>query len=107
MIDISADEEKEQKKKRKEESEATAVMNTNLTIRIGQVQELKVSMNFLDRIRSIIGDEEYATGAIRLMTCLPDPETYTTEVSSSEELVSTSQPSSMEDKEKEDEEDEL
>ena len=109
VIDIHADEEKEQKKKRKDASVATAVMNTNLTIRMGQMQELKESMNFLDRMRSIIGDEEYATRAIRLMSCLPDPETYTTEVTRSKELVTTSKATSMEDKEKEDEaeEDEL
>jgi hypothetical protein len=107
VIDIYADKEKEKKKKRKEASVATSVMNTNLTIRMGQMQELKESMNVLDRMRSIIGNGEYATRAISLMSCLPDPDTYTTEVTSSKELVTTSKPSSTEDKEKEDEEDEL
>jgi hypothetical protein len=62
-------------------------MNTNLTIRMGQMQELKESMNFLDRMRGIITDEEYTSRAKKLMACLPDPETYTTEVTSTKELV--------------------
>ena len=102
VIDINAEEEKQQKKKRKDASVASAVMNSNLSIQMGQMQELKESMNFLDRVRAIIGDEEYAARAMKFMSCLPDPATYTTEVTRSKELVTMSNPSSMEEEEKED-----
>ena len=39
-------------------------------------------MDFLDRIRSLIGEEEYSTRAKKLLYCLPDPETYKSEVTS-------------------------
>jgi hypothetical protein len=62
-------------------------MNTNLSIRMGQMQELNLSLNFLDRMRTIIGEDEYAARAKRLMSCLPDPETFRTEVINLEEPI--------------------
>ena len=76
VIDVDAEAEKEQKKKRKEATVATGRMNTNLAIRMGQMQELKESMNFLERMRPLIGEKELADKSIALMTCLPNPETY-------------------------------
>ena len=63
------------------------MINTNLTIQMGQMQELKESMNFLDRMRAIIGEEDYQNRAKNLMAFLPDPKTYTTEVTRSKELM--------------------
>jgi hypothetical protein len=81
VIDVDAECAKRQKVKRKEAETATAAMNTNLSIRMGQMQELNLSLNFLDRMRTIIGEDEYAaTRAKQLMSCLPDPETFRTEV---------------------------
>ena len=80
VIDVDAECAKRQKVKRKEAETATAAMNTNLSIRMGQMQELNLSLNFLDRMRTIIGEDEYAARAKRLMSCLPDPETFRTEV---------------------------
>jgi thymidine phosphorylase len=76
VIDVDAEAEKEQKKKRKEATVATGRMNTNLAIHMGQMQELKESMNFLERMRPLIGEKELADKSIALMTCLPNPETY-------------------------------
>ena len=80
IIDVSSS--KRKKDERKDASVATALMNTNLTIRMGQMQELKESMDFLDRMRSLIGEEEYSTRAKRLLRCLPDPATYKSDVTS-------------------------
>ena len=54
---------------------------------MGQMQGLKESMNSLDRMRAIIGEEDYQNRAKNLMAFLPDPKTYTTKVTSSEELM--------------------
>ena len=105
VIDVDAETEKRQKNKRKEASVATAVMNTNLTIRMGQMQELNESLNFLDRIRLVIGDEEYAARAKRLMSCLPDPETYKTEVVNTKIATIKSEPEEEKDNECDEEDD--
>jgi hypothetical protein len=62
---------------------ATGRMKTNLAIRMGQKQKLKESLNFLERMRPLIGAKEFANKSIALMTCLPNPETYMQEVTSS------------------------
>jgi hypothetical protein len=80
VIDVDAECAKRQKVKRKEAETVTAAMNTNLSIRMGQMQELNLSLNFLDCMRTIIGEDEYAARAKRLMSCLPDPETFRTVV---------------------------
>ena len=85
VIDVDAECAKRQKVQRKEAE--TAAMNTNLSIRMGQVQELNLSLNFLDRMRTIIGEDEYAARAKRLMSCLPSPETFRTEVINLEEPI--------------------
>ena len=78
----------------------TAVMNTNLTICMGQMQELKESLNFLDHICLVIGDEEYAAArAKRLMSCLLDPETYKTEVVNTKIATIKSEPEEEKDNE--------
>jgi hypothetical protein len=87
VVDVDAESEKAQTIIRKKASVTMHIMNSNLTIRMGQMQELKESMNFLDRMRGIIGDKVYTTRAKKLMACLPDPESYTTEVTSTKELV--------------------
>lgn len=80
IIDVDTELEKRQKNKRKDTSVATALMTTNLTIRMAQMQELNLSLNFLDRMRMLIGDDEYTSRAKKLMSCLPDPETFKMEV---------------------------
>jgi hypothetical protein len=87
VIDVDAEEEKEHKKKRKTSLFAANVMTSNLTIRMGQMQELKEALNFLDRMRPIIGDEEYAKLAKKYLSFLPDPATFTNEVTSSKDLA--------------------
>ena len=83
-------------------------MNTNLTICMGQMQELHESLNFLDHICLVIGDEEYAARAKRLMSCLPpDPETYKTEVVNTKIATIKSEPAEEEKDNEHDEEDEL
>jgi hypothetical protein len=87
VIDVDAEEEREQKRIRKNTMLVANVMTSNLTIRMGQMKELKEGWDFLDRMRVIIGEEEYATRAKKLLACMPDPETYTTEVTSSKDLA--------------------
>ena len=82
VIDVDAESNQREKNKRKEATVATTVMSTNLNIRMGQMQQLKESMDFLDRFKSIIGDEEYSARARKLLSCLPDPETFMAEVNS-------------------------
>jgi hypothetical protein len=82
VIDVDAEEELREKNKRKESTVASTVMNTNLNVRMGRMHELKESMDFLDRFKSIIGDKEYDARALKLLNALPDPETFCSEVSS-------------------------
>jgi thymidine phosphorylase len=106
VIDVDAEAEKEQKKKRKNATVVTGRMNTNLTIRMGQMHELKESMDFLERMRPLIGEKEFAAKAIVLMTCLPNPNTYRKEVTRSSFDVTASTIKSEPDEEEEDGEDE-
>ena len=81
------------KNKRKEASVVTAVMNTNLTICMGQMQELNKPLNFLDCICLVIGDEDYAARTKKLMpSSLPDPEMYRTEIVSTKTATIKSKP---------------
>jgi hypothetical protein len=94
---------RENKKRKRKTSLFTAhVMTSNLTIRMGQMKELKVEFDFLDRMRVIIGEEEYATRAKKLLAYMPDPETYTTEVTSSKDLMMAIKTEPMDNKDEED-----
>jgi hypothetical protein len=86
VIDVDAEVEREQKRKKKTSFFTANVMTSNLTIRMGQMTELK-DFDFLDRMRVLFGKEEYATRATKLLACMPDPQTYTTEVTSSKDLT--------------------
>jgi hypothetical protein len=87
VIDVNAEVEREQKRKRKMSLFTANVMTSNLTIHMGQMKELKEEFDFLDRMRVIIGEEEYATRVKKLLACMPDLQSYTTEVTSSKDLT--------------------
>jgi hypothetical protein len=102
VIDVNAEVGREQKRKRKTSLFTANVMTSNLTIRMGQMKELKEEFNFLDRMRVIIGEEEYAISSKKLLACMPDPQTYTTEVSSSKDLTMAMKTEPVNNKDEED-----
>lgn len=102
VIDVDADEERDQKRMRKASLFAANVMTSNLTIRMGKMQELKEGLNFLDRVRPIIGDEEYNRLAKKYLVCLPDPATFMTEVTSSKDLATAIKNEHIDEREDED-----
>ena len=103
IINVDSELEKREKNKRKDTSVATALMTTNLTIRMAQMQELNLSLIFLDRMRMLIGDDEYTSRAKKLMSCLPDPETFKMEVVNSNVATIKSEPAGEDQNEEQEE----
>jgi hypothetical protein len=82
VVDVCAESLKQGKRDhRKERTAATAQVRVNLEIRLGRMHELKSQLDIYERYKSLMSDEEYALKAKKVLACLPDPETYMTEVS--------------------------
>jgi len=85
VIDLSEDANKVMRK----EENARKMLKSNLSMRMGQMHELTESLNFLDRMRPLIGDDEYKERAKKLMDFLPDPGTYMIDLTKTSDAIIT------------------